>query len=282
MSPQLSRLPADASVDEASEILDRDGGLIAENLIDRDTLKALWADLRPALAGNEYGTNSFAGQKTKRLSSLFARSRQMEKLALNPLFLGVARAQIQRASAEQFGSQRVEITPNIQVSITQAIQIWPGESQQVAHRDDVAHLLPCPGPTNRVQIMLAMSEFSAENGGTVVYPGSHRWEADWSPKPEEAVAAEMSPGSCLIWVGGLYHRGGPNRSPGPRTGLTMSYVRGNLRQEENQYLAVPREILREYPEELQRLLGYDICPPNLGWVDNEDPHRVLWEDATVS
>ncbi|EFL20766.1 phytanoyl-CoA dioxygenase [Streptomyces himastatinicus ATCC 53653] len=275
MAIRLARLPASSTVAEVSAALDRDGGVIVEDLIDKTTLRGLWDDLGPALEKTGYGDSSFAGHRTKRLCSLFARSRHMEEVALNPLFLGAARDLIERPVPSWFGPQRTEIAPNVQVSITQVIQIWPGETPQPAHRDDIAHMLPSPGPTNRVQIMLAMDEFTDENGATMVYPGSHAWEAERGPRPEEAVQAEMEPGSCLIWVGGLFHGGGPNLSDDPRTGLTMALVRGNLRQEENQFLAVPKEIVREYPEELQRLLGWGLCPPFIGWYEHADPNPLL-------
>ncbi|MDG9715508.1 phytanoyl-CoA dioxygenase family protein [Streptomyces sp. DH24] len=275
MSADLTRLPATASVADVTTVLERDGGVIVEDLVDETTLKGLWDDLGPALDAAGYGDISFTGQRTKRISSLFARSRRMERIALDPLFLGAARSLIERPSTNWFGRQRTDLAPNVQVSITQAIQIWPGETPQPPHRDDIAHLLPCPGPTNRVQIMLAMSQFTEENGATMVYPGSHTWEAERAPRPEEAVPAEMDRGSCLIWVGGLFHGGGANLADEPRTGLTLALVRGNLRQEENQYLAVPREMVREYPEELQRLLGWGLCPPFLGWYEQRDPIALL-------
>ena len=79
----------------------------------------------------------------------------------------------------------------------------------------------------------------------------------------------------LIWLGGVYHGGGSNSTDTPRTGVTIALDLGNLRQEENQYLAVPKEIVRTYPDEVQKLLGYDRCPPGLGWVEMEDPQSVL-------
>jgi len=78
-------------------------------------------------------------------------------------------------------------------------------------------------------------------------------------------------------VGGLFHGGGANLADDPRTGLTLALVRGNLRQEENQYLAVPRDVVRTYPDELQQLLGWGLCPPFLGWYEQQDP-RVLLDD----
>ncbi len=40
-------------------------------------------------------------------------------------------------------------------------------------------------------------------------------------------------------------------------------------------LAVPPEIVGDLPERLQELLGYNIYPPFLGYVDGRHPRRLL-------
>jgi ectoine hydroxylase-related dioxygenase (phytanoyl-CoA dioxygenase family) len=172
------------------------------------------------------------------------------------------------------------MTPTIQISTTQVIQIHTGQGKQPLHRDDALHLRRHPGPTSRVQLMLAMSEFTAANGGTLVIPGSHHWDDERPPETDLAIPTEMRPGSGLIWLGGVYHGGGRNDADQPRTGMTIALDLGNLRQEENQYLAVPVERVREYPEEVRRLLGYDRCPPGVGWYEMEDPYTILEQAST--
>ncbi|MFD8214447.1 phytanoyl-CoA dioxygenase family protein [Streptomyces sp. NPDC059697] len=275
----LVTVHSDADLDRVCNLLDEHGAVVVEGFLDPDTRQALWADLGPALEKFGYGDNDFSGHKTKRMSSLFARSQHMAAVALHPLFLGAARQLIQQPVPVWFSGQQVHISPNIQVSATQVIQIWPDEGAQWLHRDDTSHLRPYPAPSTRLQVMVAMTDFTAENGATMTIPGSHRWDDERAPQREEALPAEMKAGSALIWLGGLYHGGGQNVSTEPRTGLTLSYIAGNMRQEENQYLAVPMEVVREYPEELQRLLGYDVCPPFLGWYESSNPHTLLAERA---
>ena len=41
------------------------------------------------------------------------------------------------------------------------------------------------------------------------------------------------------------------------------------------YLAVPRDVVRGLPERLQELLGYNIYPPFVGYVDGRHPRKVL-------
>lgn len=87
----------------------------------------------------------------------------------------------------------------------------------------------------------------------------------------------MRKGSVLIYFGSLLHAGGANRTDQARTGVVISYSLGWLRQAENQYLAVPPDIARTLPEELQRLLGYFVHEPNLGCVEGQDPIQALKE-----
>lgn len=38
---------------------------------------------------------------------------------------------------------------------------------------------------------------------------------------------------------------------------------------------MPREKLLEYPEFVQRKIGYEVSQPYLGWVDLDDPLKVV-------
>jgi hypothetical protein len=41
---------------------------------------------------------------------------------------------------------------------------------------------------------------------------------------------------------------------------------------------VPRGTVRQLPERLQELLGYNIYPPFVGYVDGSHPRKVLGAD----
>ncbi|WP_214410547.1 phytanoyl-CoA dioxygenase family protein [Sphaerisporangium fuscum] len=276
----LSRVRPDADLDEVVEILERDGGVIVEDFVDDATLAALWDDLGPALDACPYGDDWYNGKRTRRVSSLFARTAHLTPVVTQPLYLGAARKIMQKPVPMWIGKSRVEMTPTIQISGTQLIEIHGGQGKQPLHRDDALHLRTHPGPTSRVQLMLAMSDFTAENGGTLVIPGSHHWDDERAPEAHEAYPTVMRAGSGLIWLGGVYHGGGKNTTDTPRTGMTIALDLGNLRQEENQYLAVPKEAVLAYPEEVRRLLGYDRCPPGLGWYEMDDPYVVLESDTS--
>jgi|TARA_B100000524_G_scaffold227554_1_gene120493 ectoine hydroxylase-related dioxygenase (phytanoyl-CoA dioxygenase family) len=107
--------------------------------------------------------------------------------------------------------------------------------------------------------MWAISEFTAANGGTLIVPGSHRWDADRVAKPNEIVRAQMQPGSVLFWLGGTLHGGGANITEDQwRYGVLFTYTLGWLRTEENQHLSIPIADVLALPEKTRTRLGFDM------------------------
>ena len=136
--------------------------------------------------------------------------------------------------------------------------------------------LPEPHPPVVLNTMWPLDEFTEENGATRYVPGSHRWEPGRQPGAGDPVlAAAMPPGSVMFYLGSLWHGGGANRTGRPRLGVILEYAAAWLRPQENHCLAVPRDIVRNLPERLQELLGYNIYPPFVGYVDGSHPRKVL-------
>ncbi|WP_194791497.1 phytanoyl-CoA dioxygenase family protein [Pseudomonas sp. UFMG81] len=279
---ELSTVGSDASVEQVVEIIRRDGGVIISDFVSPATLKALTEELDTYLKATPCGVDPyFAGTQTRRVARIIGRSGTAVEVALSPLFIDTARQILQTPTHVWVGSDRIEVTPDIQLSITQAIQIGPGQGLQPLHRDDATSLWRHPqyGREARLQMMLAISDFTDENGATRVIPGSHLWDDERMPTQEETVAAQMKAGSALLWMGSVYHGGGANRSDAPRTGLTMAYDLAFLRLEENHFLSIPVERVRQLPAEMQRLLGWSASSTLLGWVEIDgqmrDPQELL-------
>ena len=156
----LRYLPNTASIDEIVEVIRADGGVIIRGFLKPRILRGLRQDLLPLLEGTPGGEDAyFAGAQTGRLSRLFARSKYMVDLALNPLFLQSARALLQTPISGWSGEVRHEVAPDIQIGVTQAIQIRPGQGKQPLHRDD--GVWPCqrfnPRPNCQVKIQAITS-----------------------------------------------------------------------------------------------------------------------------
>ncbi|MEN5033194.1 phytanoyl-CoA dioxygenase family protein [Pseudomonas sp. TWI929] len=278
----LSTVSSDASIEQVVDIIRRDGGVIIADFVSPATLKSLTEELDSYLKVTPCGVDPyFAGTQTRRVARIIGRSDTAVEVALHPLFLGAARQILQTPTHVWVGSERIEMAPDIQLSITQAIQIGPGQGLQPLHRDDATSLWRHPqyGREARLQMMLAISDFTEENGATRVIPGSHQWDDERMPTQEETVAAQMKAGSALLWIGSVYHGGGANTTASPRTGLTMAYDLAFLRLEENHFLSIPVERVRQLPSEMQRLLGWSASSTLLGWVEIDgqmrDPQELL-------
>jgi len=278
----LTKLSRSSTAEEVIAVLERDGGVIIEGFLSPETLAGLRADLVQRMESQSTGRDAFSGDKTRRMSAVFAHTRHAADVVTHPLYLPVARHVLSKPVQTWAGDMRFETVPDVRIGVTQAIQIGPGQGAQPLHRDDTVFLWrhPTYGREARVQIMVAISDFTAENGGTLVIPGSHKWDDERQPRIEEAVSTEMTAGSALIFLGSTYHAGGQNRTADElRTGLTIALDVATLRQEENMYLALPMEVVASYPEEVQRLLGWSAGVNNMGWVEIDgqmaDPIRLL-------
>jgi ectoine hydroxylase-related dioxygenase (phytanoyl-CoA dioxygenase family) len=255
-----------ASAETAMAILERDGAMIYERLLDDATMDRIQADLAPFHARSHVGEGEFWGFKTKRVGALVAKSRTFaETVAPHPVVLAVM---------DKLLGPRCE---RYHLHVTQSVNIGPGEKAQILHRDDTLLPFVRPGPQVLCNTMWALTDFTAEVGATRVIPGSHVWPDDRLPGDQDPIVQAVMPrGSVLIYVGSLWHGGGANRSSDQwRAGMICGYSLGWLRQEENQYLAVPPIIARTLPEHVQHLIGYKIHGGFLGWVEGQDPHVVL-------
>jgi ectoine hydroxylase-related dioxygenase (phytanoyl-CoA dioxygenase family) len=244
--------------------LEEDGYCLVENVIDAETVAAVRSDLARIFATTPRGRDDFEGRRTRRIYALFAKTRMLDDLATHPLVL--------EALDRVLGPA--------QLSAPTAIEIGPGEAAQPLHPDDAIYPMPRPHAELVVNVMWPFDDFTPENGATRLVPGSHRW-VDERPGPEtETVSVTMPAGSALMYLGSLWHGGGANTTERSRIGVVLHYSAAWVRPVENHVLAVPRDIVRMLPERLQELLGYNIYPPFIGYVDGRHPRRTLDEPTS--
>jgi ectoine hydroxylase-related dioxygenase (phytanoyl-CoA dioxygenase family) len=265
--PTITRLDAEASTDDAAEIIDRDGAVIIEGLLDEPQYRDLRGELDPEFAQADFCQGLFYGEKTKRIHSLVRKSKTTRHLIMMPRVVEIMN-RILGPNCDQ-----------IQLNLTQGIQIWPGEKAQVIHRDDSMFPIKHKPFEFMVNAMWAYSAFTEGNGATIVVPGSHKWDQDRVPVESEITQAEMQPGEVLVYLGSLIHAGGQNRSTLPRTGIALSYCLGWIRQSENQYFAAPPDIAKHFSKDLQDMLGYRVQRPNLGMYEGVEP-SILFEEKS--
>ena len=239
--------------------VNRDGYATIPDAISALQVKTARHDLEAILESTPVGRDDFEGRRTQRVYALFAKTRSLDALATHPDVLALL--------------DRVLV--NYQLSAPAGIAIGPGETAQPLHPDDAIYPIPRPRPELVVNIMWPLEDFTVANGATRVVPGSHRW-TDERPGPDTpTVAVEMPAGTALVYVGSLWHGGGANRTDQTRLGVVLHYAAAWLRPVENHVLAVPRALAATLPERLQELLGYNICPPFIGYVDGRHPRKLL-------
>ena len=260
----LLRLGPDATADDLAVSLDELGYALVEGLLSPADVEARRAALADLFAATPTGRNFFEGFHTQRVYVVFAKTRAFDDLAVHPLLLGA----LDHALGQHY-----------QFSAPVALQIGPGEKAQILHRDEDIYPLPRPHAPVVVNSMWALCDFTEANGATRLIPGSHRWDPDRRPDERDVEQATMPVGSMLVYLGGLVHGGGANTTDQPRPGLLLEYVVSWLRPQETQLVAVPPDVVRQLPERLQELLGYNVYPPFLGYVDGRHPRRVLDGDA---
>ena len=249
--------PAVVEADLAA--LERDGHVVLENLIDAEECERIRAAVAPLL--DRTGRNSFEGERTQRVYSVLGKTRACDRLVDHPRVLALL--------------DRLFL-PNYLLSQLQVININPGEAAQLLHPDDAIYPVPRPRAPLGAATIWAIDPFTDDNGATVVLPGSHRWDTDRRPGDDDTrVTAVMPPGSCVFFVGTLWHGGGANRSDRARLAVTAQYCEPWLRPQEAFTLSTDRDTVRAVSEDIRRMLGYSIHPPFIGMVDGMHPKRLL-------
>lgn len=247
-----------------------DGYTIVEDAIEADLVDALADDLARLehdLAVVPAG-NPFEGAQTWRIYNLLVHGELYERIPVHPSVLPVVEG---------------VLDPGCLVSSLSSIAIGPGETPQPIHADDQLLPLPKPHPPTVCNSMWAITDFTEVNGATRILPGTHL--SDRSPDfgtHHDSIPAEMPKGSVLIWHGSLWHGGGANQTDQRRVGIAMNYCAGWIRQQENQQLGIPADVVRGFSPRLKELVGYGIYSGLIGHIDKRSPAELLGEDATTS
>lgn len=240
------------------------GYVILERLVPDELIDRACSELEPWFTATPRCRGDFYGWNTTRFGALLLKSPACQELVLNETALALM-DEILRPHCDWY-----------QLNLSQAVRIHPGERQQVPHRDE--EMWPCRknGAEYLVNVMWALSDFTAENGATLIWPRSQFDPLSREVDPSNAIAAQMPRGSALVYLGSVTHCGGANRTSRPRTGVILSYCLGWLKQYENAFLTYPPQVAREFRKEIRDLLGYRIHRPNLGGYEGQDP-AVLFE-----
>lgn len=279
--PALERFLGGRTFDQCWQEYDELGYIIFENVLSPDQLEQQRAALKPWIDADLRGRNNFEGAQSNRIYAM---------LDKDPVFADLVSHPLQLAFAER------ELGESCLLYACLAINLHPGETVQPWHYDDSHCALARPRDPLSVSTFWSISETTEENGATEIIPGSHKWgnqqpeganrSTDFKPRLSgqqvadnsdhpDMIKASMPAGSLMIAKGTLWHRGGANDSDAPRLIVTPQFCKGWCRPLEQQLLAVSPEKAARLPKRVQELLGYNIHPPFMGYVDGMHPNKVL-------
>ena len=261
------------------EALRKDGAAIINKQVPDKIADQVTAELRgPFDKIGRYDESDFNGYKTLRVSSILAISPSSADLVAHQRVIDVADAIL------------LKHCENYQIGSLTGVEILPGETDQWLHTDDSIYPVKIPGIELQISALWALNDFTIDNGATRLILGSHQQHANQryyetledfrrlnpSVGADRIVQADMPKGSVLLYLGKTLHGGCANHSDSARMALVNTYSLGWLRQEENQYLNVPRVKADKYPESIRDLMGYKPHG-GLGTYQTPDGHWVEYE-----
>lgn len=145
------------------------------------------------------------------------------------------------------------------LSSYQANILYPGATAQILHTD-LSMPEPLPPWPVRLNVNLAIDEFTTTNGATLVMPGSHLSLKKPNAHCENSplIPVTVPCGSLVIWTGHLWHKSGANSSDKPRAALLACFAASYLRElavEENYLAITSSHLLNRMPRPLKSLIG---------------------------
>ncbi|EXJ93146.1 hypothetical protein A1O3_01703 [Capronia epimyces CBS 606.96] len=295
-TPPVDTLASNASAEDIVAALARAGGCVVKNFVAVDTIEKLKRDFYPLLDAETDGwSGSFFSNASRRVTGCCSKSLSFaEEIVGHPLWNEVCNILLSSTHTSYTQYEQVTFTSGPQICNTTVYSILPGSEEQALHRDDRIHHAHLPaahqhtvGRDFGVGLFVAGTKCTQENGATRFIPGSHLWDYS-APPPKDHVPAYavMEPGDAFLMLSGCYHGASANvttrdQPDNERLLFGTFFTKATLRQEENQYLASDLSVIKNYPDHILRLMGFDISKPFLGWVDMASPMAAIRKETKL-
>lgn len=155
----------------------------------------------------------------------------------------------------------------------------PGGNSMQLHTDQIAVQPPIREIAYGLNILWFLEDFNEENGGTRIFPASHLGAI--APEDifsiEGTLAAEGTAGTALITDSRIWHATGPNHAKtGERPAILMFFMRSFIRQQENNFLSLRKDVEAKLSDRQKRMLGF-ITTGALGGIEGEVREGIFVE-----
>jgi ectoine hydroxylase-related dioxygenase (phytanoyl-CoA dioxygenase family) len=240
--------------EEVFSALKNDGFYIQEDFLDQETVRKI-KKLTSLVADSEkkQGQGYFYGEKvnSQRIYNLVSKHPAFVDLICHPYMMSLLDRVYDRPTLHE------KFTMN---SMTAHI-VAPGAAALPMHIDSV---VPDPIPDSMIRFIaiLALDDFTSDNGATELVQGSHKFlrrptrSEVISTKAEKAICKA---GSLIMFDGATWHRSTANTSEYSRMGLMLSYAASyflEISGEEEHLTVIPKKILDSFSPKMKQIVGY--------------------------
>ena len=234
--------PLRASTAEAIADLETLGCCSIAHAVASDRLERLRTTLDRCSNEDREASNAWFANGNQRVWALPGRDDIWLNLVVDELALDVATA---------------VLGPDAILSSMTANIAMPGNRPQSLHADQGYMREPWPWPAT-VNVVWALDDFTPDNGGTRVVPGSHRIGCGPPDLDLPTVSVNVPAGSLLCIDGRVWHGTGANLTDRIRRGVFAYYCSPFLRQQENAIRSLPADVRGRLSPLQSRVLGFDI------------------------
>lgn len=255
---RLQEVTADTSLDEVFRHWKEDGAIILKGLLATSQTHQMISELEPILDRVQRGSlvnhaqlQAFHGRKTKRAGDLINHSAVFRDHVLENDFI---HAICKRCYSE--GGNNGDYW----LSAATTLNASGPQDAQILHRDLGSYPLYAQlgpdGPESQINFLLAISDFTEDNGATRLIPGSNKWPFDQRGSVEQTIPAEMKAGDCLLIDSKVLHGMGENRTNTERKCVQISVCASFLTPAEAHPFIIKLETVQKLSKRTQRFLGF--------------------------
>ncbi|CAK3821014.1 toxin biosynthesis proten (Fum3) [Lecanosticta acicola] len=254
----LKELSVQTPLPEIFEHWNEDGAVIIKNLLSPGQLSQLQTELEPILQTVQRGSliphedlQAFHGRKTKRAGDLVNHSAVFREKFIENDFLHSLLKHVFTQGGHA-GTYWLSAASTLNAAGPQAAQTLHRDLEQ-----SPPYVLLGPESTEAVvNFLVALTDFTEENGATRLIPGSNKWSYDQRGRIDQSIPALLKAGDCLFFSGKVVHGMGENSTSTERKCIQMSTVAGFLTPTEAHPFTVTLETAKKLSRRGQRYLGF--------------------------